>query len=184
MPTCSAGLSTGETGHRLEQGLQRMEWGHVDGKSAGPEFLVTLRVFDRGCEENLNPAVLFALRLTKPIETIYKPAVGRQDVAVRNHVGEFTTISENTHKEIMLASLSAGELAEAACAKSPKSNPVAPGQFRPRGPAFIPMQDDRVVVRGSSHGHLPASRYDNTSTPAGGSYRPMRQTAGFIPGGS
>src|SRR5712691_11053181 len=30
------------------------------------------------------------------------------------------------------------------------------------------MQDDRVVVRGSSHGHLPASRYDNTSTPAGG----------------
>ena len=32
---------------------------------------------------------------------------------------------------IMFASLSAGELAEAAFAKSPKAYPVAPGEFRP-----------------------------------------------------
>jgi hypothetical protein len=75
---------------------------------------------------------------------------------VWDHVGEIAIILEHTDKEVMLACLSAGQQA-ATFAKSSKSNPVAPGQFRPRGLAFVPMQDDSVF--GSSlHSSLPTPR--------------------------
>jgi hypothetical protein len=37
-----------------------------------------------------------------------KPAVGGQNVSVRDHVGEVAAISKHTHEEVMLTSFSAG----------------------------------------------------------------------------
>src|SRR5437899_5741116 len=85
---------------------------------------------------------------------------------MRDYVGEFAAISEDTDKEVMLTSLGAGEQALASFPKSPKSNPLAPGQFPPRGPVCIPMQDNRVVWR-SLHRRLP-SVTTKILRPAGG----------------
>src|SRR5262245_1757635 len=108
-----------------------------------------------------------------------KPAVGSQDVSVRDHVGEVAAISKHTDEEVMLTSFSAGQQTGTSFAKSSESNPVPPRQFRPRSLAFIPMQDDRVVgssfhrlsrpdvmtaisglpeLRGPAHGDDPSSR--------------------------
>src|ERR1700704_1482827 len=74
---------------------------------------------------------------------------------MRDHVGEFAAVSENADKKIVLASFGAGEQTLATFPISPKSNPIGPGQLRPRVPARIPMQDDGVLRR-SLHRRLPS----------------------------
>jgi hypothetical protein len=81
---------------------------------------------------------------------------------MRDYVCELAAISEDADKEIVLASFGAGEQALATCLKSPKSDPIVPGQFRPRRPTFIPVQDDRIIRR-PFHRGLPASRFENQS---------------------
>src|SRR5437588_9790859 len=66
---------------------------------------------------------------------------------MRDYIGELAAISEDANKEIMLASAGTGEQALATCPISSESDPIVPGQFRPRRAAFIPMQDDRIVGR-------------------------------------
>src|SRR5947209_4978059 len=83
-----------------------------------------------------------------------EPTIRGHDVSVRDHITELAAISEDTNKKVMLASLGAGQHADASLAHAPKPNPIAPGQLRPCGLAFIPMQDD-CVVGSSSHRRLP-----------------------------
>src|SRR5271166_1389018 len=84
---------------------------------------------------------------------------------MRDYVCEFAAISEDADKEIVLASFGAGEQALAARLKSPKSDPIVPGQFRPRRQAFIPMQDDRVIRR-PFHRCLPDPRFESNAKPS------------------
>src|SRR6266849_4160490 len=144
-PACGALLRTGNARQRPQQGLHRMDRGQVDHESARTELAVAFRVLERGKVEHLNSAILLALFRAEPIETVNKPTVGRQDVSMRDHVGELAIISENTDKEVMLAGFCAGKQAAASLAKAPEPNPVSPGQLRPCGAAFLPMQDDRVL---------------------------------------
>src|SRR5262249_3277195 len=71
----------------------------------------------------------------------------------------------------MLAGLRADEHVDTTCIESAKSNPIAPGQSRPRGLTFVPMQDDGAVGR-SWHGRLPATRSNGGATPRRRSHVP------------
>jgi len=155
MPARRAVARAREPGHRPQQCLHRMARGQIDRKSARPELAVAIGILDRANLEILDAVVLFALGLAEAIEIVDKPPVRRQQVAVRDHIGEVTGFAEDTNKEKVLAGLGAGKAGCGRLRQDLESNPLAPGQFHPRGLALIPVQDDGVI--GSSFIMLPRS---------------------------
>ncbi len=101
-----------------------------------------------------------------PVEAVDQPSIRRHDISMRDRVAQLAAIPKNADEKIVLAGLSAGQQAEATVAQSPEPNPLAPGQFGPTGPVFVPMQDDRVA--GSSlHRPLPTSLMANSQLACG-----------------
>jgi hypothetical protein len=52
-----------------------------------------------------------AFCLFESVEPVHKACIGRQDIFMRDYIGEIAAISEDANQEIVLASFSAGEQA-------------------------------------------------------------------------